>query len=365
MDLHDLAEHATVSSADATRLGIDAYGLRTRVATGHLRRLIRGWYAVCPPDGARAPWLGDDVFETERRQHRLLTVALLRSFEGRVVASHQSALVLHGVPLWKADLRTAHLSRTSGDHTRHRTGAVLHPQAPLAPVRTADGLATVDVGVACVQVGLYPPQDVARRHPFESLVAADGALRAGLITPEGLDAAVALCAHHPGIQQVRALLQFADGRHESVGETRLAHVMRLLGHKFTPQVWVTAGGRRWRCDFELEGGGGCEGVLVEFDGLLKYSGGDSVGVSPGAAPTGREALVAEKWREDRLRDEGRQVVRFTWSELDHHRLDRPAPRQRHRPSPPLSVRPRELSTPYEKGDKAHLVPLSLTLASKG
>lgn len=315
MDLHDLAEHATVATADANRLGIDAYGLRTRVASGHLRRLIRGWYAVCSPDAVRAPWVGEDVFDTERRQHRLLTVALLRSFEGRVVASHQSALVLHDVPLWKADLGTAHLSRTSGDHTRHRTGAVLHPQAPLPPVRTADGLSTVDVGVACVQVGLYPPQDATKRRPFESLVAADGALHNGLLTPEGLDAAIAVCAHHPGIQQVRALLRFADGRHESVGETRLAHVMRLLGHRFTPQVWVTAGGRRWRCDFELEG----DPVVVEFDGLVKYSGGGGA-ATPGAVQAGREALVAEKWREDRLRDEGRQVVRFVWSELDNHGL---------------------------------------------
>ncbi len=315
MDLHDLAEHATVSSADANLLGIDAYGLRTRVASGHLRRLIRGWYAVCPPGAARAPWVGDDVFETERRQHRLLTVALLRSFEGRVVASHQSALVLHDVPLWRADLATAHLSRTRGHHTRHRTRAVLHPEAPLPPVRTADGLSTVDVAVACVQVGLYPPQDVTARHPFESLVAADGALHAGLVTPQGLDTAIAWCAHHPGIQQVRALLQFADGRHESVGETRLAHVMRLLGYRFTPQVWVTAGGRRWRCDFELDG----EPVIVEFDGLLKYSGGDR-GVTPGLLLPGREALAAEKWREDRLRDEGKQVVRFIWPELDDHGL---------------------------------------------
>lgn len=315
MDLHDLAEHATVSSADANRLGIDAYGLRTMVASGHLKRLIRGWYAVCPPGAARAPWLGDDPFETERRRHRLLTVALLRSFEGRVVASHQSALVLHAVPLWKADLTTVHLSRTNGDHTRHRAKAVLHPQAPLSPVRTTDGLSTVDLAVACVQVGLYPPHDVGARHPFESLVAADGALHAGLVTPEGLEAAIALCAHHPGIQRVRAMLRFADGRHESVGETRLAHVMRHLGYRFTPQVWVTAGGRRWRCDFELED----DPVIVEFDGLVKYSGGAGA-LTPGSVLAGREALVAEKWREDRLRDEGKQIVRFIWRELADHRL---------------------------------------------
>lgn len=38
---------------------------------------------------------------------------------------------------------------------------------------------------------------------------------------------------------------------------------------------------------------------------MKYSGAD-----------GRQALVAEKRREDRLRDLGFQVVRVTWAELD-------------------------------------------------
>jgi len=46
-------------------------------------------------------------------------------------------------------------------------------------------------------------------------------------------------------------------------------------------------------------------TVVEFDGLVKYSGAD-----------GREALVAEKRREDRLRDLGFQVVRVTLAELD-------------------------------------------------
>jgi hypothetical protein len=31
-------------------------------------------------------------------------------------------------------------------------------------------------------------------------------------------------------------------------------------------------------------------------------------------------LAAEKWREDRLRDSGREVTRFVWSEIDHVRL---------------------------------------------
>ena len=50
--------------------------------------------------------------------------------------------------------------------------------------------------------------------------------------------------------------------------------------------------------------------MVEFDGAVKYDGAE-----------GREALVAEKKREDRIRELGYQVVRLTWAELaDPHRL---------------------------------------------
>ena len=45
-------------------------------------------------------------------------------------------------------------------------------------------------------------------------------------------------------------------------------------------------------------------VIVEFDGLMKY-----------ADAAGREALAAEKQREDLLRSLGYEVVRLTWADL--------------------------------------------------
>ena len=100
------------------------------------------------PGRDRAPWEGEDELTTGRLEHRLLTVALLKSFEGRVVASHHSALVLHGIPLWQADLSTAHVCRRSTDHTRHRRSAVIHPPVPNAPVKSREGFETVSVARA-------------------------------------------------------------------------------------------------------------------------------------------------------------------------------------------------------------------------
>ncbi len=148
--------------------------------------------------------------------------------------------------------------------------------------------------------------------PLESLIAADGALHAELITEEQLQFALEAHVGHPGISGVRRLLAHADGRHESVGETRLAHALRILGYRFTPQFPVKAAGRNWRVDFLLDD----EPVVVEFDGMQKYGGGL---VNPSSEEL-RRALAAEKWREDRVRETGREVTRFVWSELDNLRL---------------------------------------------
>lgn len=49
-------------------------------------------------------------------------------------------------------------------------------------------------------------------------------------------------------------------------------------------------------------------TIAEFDGLVKYE-------APGA-------LAAEKLREDRLREQGEEVVRFTWPDLDRPQMVR-------------------------------------------
>lgn len=314
MELHQLARDDLVSASDAALVGIGPSELRHLRRTGQVRRLIRGWYAVRSPSLERPPWEGRDRFDTERRQHRLLTLALLRSFEGRVVASHQSALVLHELPVWKSDLRTAHLCRAADDHTRQRPSAVLHPACGAAPVHASGGHLTVPVAHAVIQVGMVPTGPGRRSFPLESLVAADAALHQRLISSAELNEALGSYAGHPGVTGVRALLQHADGRHESVGETRLAHALRLLGYNSTPQVEVEAEGRRWRTDFELDD----EPVVLEFDGLAKYSG----DVVHPTAEQLRKALAVEKWREDRLRDTGREVARFGWGDLDDLRLIR-------------------------------------------
>lgn len=134
MELHELAEQYVVPTAVANRLGIGPYELKRLCRAQRIKHLIRGWYAVWPPGDPRPPWEGATPWETALNRHRLLTTALVRSFNDRVAASHQSALVLAGGRLYGVDLETAHLARVGDTHSRHRRFAVIHPRAD-GPIR--------------------------------------------------------------------------------------------------------------------------------------------------------------------------------------------------------------------------------------
>lgn len=307
MHLHHIAIDRVLSTGDANRVGYDAAALLRLCRSGRLLRLIRGWYAVWPPDEPVPPWHGDTPWERASNRHLLLVTALVRSFQGRVAASHQSALVLADTALYGLDLSTAHVSRVVANNTRHRAHCVIHPVPPqvLASVQTVRGLPTVAPAVAVVQVGLVAQGD-RRPDPVPGLVAAEALLRQGRITHEDIEEALALFAGHPNISAAREALSQASAEHESAGETRLSWALRCLGYRVRAQVTHLSG--QARVDFQLAG----EPVIIEFDGLGKYAEGQDA--TPEAV---RRALAREKEREDDLRAQGFFVVRITWSDLDH------------------------------------------------
>lgn len=279
VDLASLCRFGVFSAADARKAGVASDHLAARVSAGEAYPLIRGWYCVSRP-----------VDATDR--HRLMTVAAYRRLEGRAMASHYSALVLHGVPTHLADLSTVHLTRTIRGSSRRRPGVMLHPR--VAGLEPAD---RVPVAMAIVQAGLVC-------HPLTALVAADFALQKGLVEADQLAAAVAALTNHKAIGPVRAILDEADARIDSVGESILGHRMRRLGWVVEPQFRVVTDQGPKFADFRIAG----TRVLVEFDGAVKY--------------TSREALFQEKLREDALRRAGWVVVRFVWAELDDPELIR-------------------------------------------
>ena len=127
-----------------------------------------------------------------------------------------------------------------------------------------------------------------------------------LTRPELRDAASCLSAAKR--RRVEEVLALADEACESVGESRSRALFRVLGlpAPLLQQSFHDSEGFIARTDFfwpEF-------GVIGEFDGDAKYLEDDLLGDR-----STREALLAEKKREDRLRALGYKVVRWDWKTL--------------------------------------------------
>ena len=284
MDLDAFATDGVFSARHATRMGIGGTALRRLVQAGACHPLHRGWYAVKAP---RDP----------KDHHRLRTAALLQEYAGEVVASHGSAIVRLGLPTEAVDFGTVHLmwvdpKRPFQAFSRTR----IHEKVDAAQLPA--GKETVHPALAAVQVGQSDPRAL--------IVAADAALRAGLIIQSDLAAACRALRGQRGMTRVRATVGLCDARHASPGESLTAYVLALLGYEFDPQFapgTVGPGGGDEHCDFRIRG----TRVLVEFDGREKYA---------AASPEEAQALLfAEKRREDGIRARDYGFVRVTWGDL--------------------------------------------------
>lgn len=267
-----------------------------------LRRLRAERSVVAVRPGAYVHSSDARLREPEGR-HALQVEAAVQQIGPGAVVSHASAAVLHGLPLWAVPLDRVHVTRDRRSGGRRTRYLHLHPAA-LDP----DEIALVR-GIAVTSVA-RTVADLARSLPFEAaVVAADGALRDHPIGRADLLEAVQRRSNRRGTSAARRVAAFADGRSESVGESRSRVALARCGLPPPVLQWevrTTAG--RWlaRVDF-----GWPEHMTVgEFDGRVKYGRLLRPGQDPG------DAVFEEKRREDALRDEDLRVGRWTWADLD-------------------------------------------------
>lgn len=241
-------------------------------------------------------------------RHAVAARAALERLAPGTVCSHVTAAVLLDLPVWKIPLRRVHVTRSSGRSGGRANARVHLHAAPLAAdeVRLASGLPATEVARTVV--------DLARTVPFEEAVAvADAALRAdreraALVEPAVLSAALVRAARWPGAPAARRAVAFADGRSASVGESRSRVALARARLPAPVLQWEVRDGQGrlvGRCDF----GWPHARTVGEFDGQIKYGRSLRPGQEPG------EVVFAEKVREDRLRDLGLAVVRWTWDDL--------------------------------------------------
>ncbi|WP_203568635.1 hypothetical protein [Aestuariimicrobium ganziense] len=309
MLIQELLDNDILQSSRARAVGLPPAILRAWERQGLLVPVSRGAWTTPPPK--------ETQYEALRREHRLRTIALIQQMSPRVAASHISAVVLHGLPLWSTPLDRVHLVRVDDNQSRARLGLTVHQAGP-ETISQQSGVPCVSVADALVGLG----QVMARRAPLDFLIAGDEALRDGLTTLDEIDGAIEARSGGRGLAAVRSHRPLLDARHESVAETRFAHTARLLGLVVTPQVVIPAEGKRYRVDFMLKD----EPIIIEVDGLAKY------GVSPDDV---HKNLLLEKVREDALRRAGYIVVRILWSDLASPKIVRKkvaAARAQYRPS---------------------------------
>ena len=273
-------QHGMLTTSQLLGCGISAPALVALVRRRVLRHPGRGLYAVASlVDPDPVGW------------HRQLCAGALLLYPDAALAS-TSALLAQGVEVWGADLSRPAIRRPpdrargmSAFWVRHGDGDRAEtPWGPAEPVSVALAGHAVDRGIE------------------PGLVSADHALRQGLTTVEELARAVEDVLGWQHGSRAGAMLRHADGRRESVGESRCALALALCGINAVPQVVIedADGAFVARVDFLVAG----TRVVVEFDGKRKYADGDPA------------VLWAEKRREDRLRRLGYVVVRITWAELE-------------------------------------------------
>jgi hypothetical protein len=281
-----------LSTADAIAVGVNANQLRALVRDGTVIRVAPRAYVLGRAHGAAA---------TPEELHRLETLAVLRSFDNRVAASHHSALALHRLPFWRVNTDHIHVCRVEGRSSRVRGRLHIHEAVSAGVLLRSrhSGEFTTTVARAVVGTAMVDGLEAG-------VVALDAALHAGKTTTDELASVLTQMRLTPGITTARQALGLADGSAESPGETRTRLILSSIpgSPEVVPQFEVRdADGRLvGRADFRV----GAK-VLVEFDGRMKY------GMD---GRRSEEALWAEKVREDRLRALGYIVVRVVWADLN-------------------------------------------------
>lgn len=284
LDAHD----AVITAPEAARLGVSPNALRSLVGAGLLRRAVRGGYVSHAVEQA----LGT------AERHALLVRAILRAGPAHLAASHQSAAVVYGLPVLAEHLDRAHVAnlRETKEARRHDTHSVHRWPGPDS-VREHDGMQVVVPELAVLGTAVLAG-------PRSGIMVADAALRAELTTKTALSTWLERLRHTPGLSAARMVVQRASGTAESGGESLGRLVLEDLGYRVIPQYRIVEEGGLViaRADFFLPD----LGVVVEFDGKVKYAGAD-----------GASSLAAEKRREDRIRRLGYGVARLIWSDLFH------------------------------------------------
>ncbi|MGH8894080.1 MAG: hypothetical protein ACRDWY_12380 [Actinomycetes bacterium] len=258
--------------------------------------------------GAYAP---REVLEglDQAARHVLTVRAAVGNLDGLVFATHHSALAALDVPLWGVDLGQVHVHRDDSRASRRSAGVVHH----VGPLPESQIIEVKGLLVSIPERGVV---DASRTVGFEAgVVLADGARR--LFEFDDDCAEEILDRQRDWSHSVHSsrVLRFSDGRAQTVGESRARVLLARIGvPKPTLQREIRDAGEHLLgiTDFYIEE----YDTAAEFDGRLKYGRALYEKTNRLDHEDIGDIVWQEKRREDSIRDEGSEMVRIVWSELD-------------------------------------------------
>jgi hypothetical protein len=287
-----------IPRGDVLAAGFDDRFIRTQVQSHRWTRIRKGAYLFTNSWQELGP----------EERHRRVARAVLHSHGDRVVLSKVSALLMHtGVDCWGIDLGRVHVTRRDG-----RAGSVerdvVHHEGPISD----DDIVEID-GLLVTSEQRCTVETIAFASLEAGLVVADSVLHAGRVEHDQLWEQLAQMHRWRGSRTADVVLRMADGRSESVGESRSRYAFWSQGLP-RPELQVRIHDSQGILLGIVDLGWLPQRTLYEFDGKVKYE----RLVKPGQEPS--DVLFAEKRREDAIREAtGFSIVRATWADLSRPR----------------------------------------------
>jgi hypothetical protein len=245
--------------------------------------------------------------EAGRGERHLLLVEACAILQPQGVFSHHSAAVVHGFPIpFHLPSWVAMTSNRSARTATPRTLLRLEPAELLtADIQVWSGLAVTTAARTVI--------DCLRELPLPDAVAiADAALRTGSVSPQSLHQLRVAQRGWPYITNADRALPILDARRENWFESWSFTRLWQQGIE-PPEPQVEVYDQRGQFLGRVDGLWLDEGVVAEADGSGKYLGEFDPGGASGEAAA--RVVLAEKIREDRLRDCGLEVVRWDPDEM--------------------------------------------------
>lgn len=238
-------------------------------------------------------------------RHEVTARAVVAASRTGLVASHSTSATLHGTPDWGLDRADVHVTRRDGRAGRSEAGVKQHRGQLLPGDETSvRDLPTTSATRAALELTTVLGLE-------QAVVQVNDLLHRGLTTAAGLAERYERGMEHwPNSLRTDLVLRLADGRCESVAESRFL-VLAWRQHLPAPEPQLEVADERGVVRARVDFAWPQHGVFLEVDGRTKYE----KFLRPGENVV--DVVLREKKREELVRRlTGWRCIRVVWADLE-------------------------------------------------